>query len=261
MNSKGGGKTVQTQQTSEPWPAQQPYLRDVFAKGNSLHGQGPMQYYPGQTVAAQSPYTQQGLQQLAGSSTDPNSLTNLGRTEFGNTIRGDYLNADTNPYLKGAVDTALGDVQGRVSGTFGRGGGNNYGSSAHQEWLGKNLADTALPIYAQNYQTERGRQMQAAQMAPGMDTAASAGLLQAGGMQDTYQQALINADKAKHDFGQMAPWDALQRYQGSITGQYGGTQTGTQPYYPADPFANALGLGIGGLGLYGMGKDFGLWGS
>jgi len=127
--------------------------------------------------------------------------------------------------------------------------------------MGKNLADTALPYYMQNYNTERGRQMQAAQMAPGMDTAASAGLLQAGGMQDTYQQALINADKAKHDFGQMAPWDALQRYQGSLTGQYGGTQTGTQPYYPADPFANALGLGIGGLGLYGMGKDLKLWSS
>lgn len=220
-----------------------------------------MSYFPGRTVAEQSPYTQAGLQQLAGSSTDPSSATNLGRRQYADTIRGDYLSADSNPYLKGTVDRALGDVQARVGSTFGRGGGNNYGSSAHQEWLGRTMAQEALPIYAQNYQTERGRQLGAAQDAPRMDAAATAPLIQAGGMQDIYQQSLINAEKARHDFGQMSPWDALQRYQGSLTGQYGGTTSGTQPYTPSNPYLNALGIGMGALGMYGMGKDFGFWGA
>lgn len=92
-----------------------------------------------------------------------NPLIPQSQAEMSKTIAGDYLNADTNPYLKGTVDRALGDVQTRVNAQFAN---NNFGSSGHQEWLGRNLAETALPIYNQNYQQERNRQFGATTAAP-----------------------------------------------------------------------------------------------
>lgn len=258
--SKGKGETVKTETNSAPWAQVQPYLQNLFSSAQGLYNRGPMQYFPGNTVADQSPYTQQSIEKMAGTSTDPNSLTNQGAAQFGNTIRGDYLNPESNPYLEATVNKALGQARGQVNATFGRGGGNNFGSSAHEETLGRTMADTALPYYMQNYDTERGRQMQASQLAPGVDMSKTAGLGAAGAATDAYQQKQIDANKARFDFNQMSPWDALQRYQGGITGQYGGTQTATQPYYPSNPFANILGGAAGAMGIFGMGKDFGWWG-
>lgn len=218
MGSKGGGETVQTssQTNSDPWAAQQPYLRDLFSRAQQMYSNP-------------SPYLAQANQARVAEA-GPNSLTGQAAGEFGKTISGDYLNADTNPYLKGAVDNAMNQVQSRVSGLYGARGGNNYGSSAHQEWLGRSLADTALPIYAQNYATERGRQLNAAQLAPALSGA-----------------RIGNLDTAAN-----SPWDQLQRYQQSIGGNYGGTSStvGTQPYNPGNPLADLLGLGLGGAGLW-----------
>ncbi len=55
----GGGGTQKTR--TEPWRGQQPYLQDVFKEAYELYGQGPQQYYPGQTVAGFDPVTQQAL--------------------------------------------------------------------------------------------------------------------------------------------------------------------------------------------------------
>jgi hypothetical protein len=239
-NNKPKGSS-QSQTSSEPWGAQQPYLQDIFQRAQGLSG--------GSTVGQQSPYTQQAIQRLAGTAA-PGSITNQSLGEWGKTINGDYLSADSNPYLKGAVDKALGEVQGRVNSQFGVHGGNNFGSSGHQEWLGRNLAETALPIYAQNYQQERGRQLNAAQLGPTMDTAGVAGLQQAGGITDAYQQALVDS-----------PWNALQRYQGLVTGNYGGQGTANTPYFGSSAALGALGGGMAGMGIYSQGKQAGLWGA
>ena len=53
----GGGSQDQTTRT-EPWSGQQPYLRDIFGQAQQLYGQGPQQYFPGQTVAPFSPQQQ-----------------------------------------------------------------------------------------------------------------------------------------------------------------------------------------------------------
>lgn len=223
-----------------------------------MYGQGPLTYYPGRTVAPQSLATLNALNTQERRAQSPDSLTAQARDLDRHTLQGDFLYADSNPYLKGAVDRSLGDIQGRVAGIFGRGGGNNYGSSAHQEWLANNLAAQALPIYAQNYKDERQKQLFAQQQAPSLDVADINQLSAVGSVRDAYEQALINAEKQRYDFGQLAPWDALQRYGTSITGNYGSTQQ--QPYYPANPYMNALGMGLGAMGIYGMGQQSGLWG-
>lgn len=258
-SQSGKGGSVQTSQDTNPWERQVPYLTNLYQIGQSLYGKG-LQYYPGQTVASQSPQTLEALNRQSERALSGNSLTERGQQEFGKTIAGDYLKPESNPYLQSALNNAYNDVQSRVAGTFGTKGGNNYGSSAHQEWLGRSLTEAASPILNQNYQTERTRQLNAAQIAPSMAYADVAPLAQAGSQQDAYSQSLIDAAKAKYDYNQNAPWDALAKYQGAITGNYGGSSTTNQPYFPANPYLNALGAGIGGVGLYNQGKQAGLWG-
>lgn len=57
--AKGGGSTQV--QTSEPWAAQQPFLRDIYNQAQQLFRQGPQEYFPGSTVAGFSPETQTAL--------------------------------------------------------------------------------------------------------------------------------------------------------------------------------------------------------
>jgi hypothetical protein len=70
------------------------------------------------------------------------------------------------------------------------------------------------------------------------------------GTADIQQLALLGSQMDARKQAEMdAPFSTLQRYQSLISGQPGGTQTGQTPYF-TNPFANALGLGLGGVGLY-----------
>jgi hypothetical protein len=223
--AKGGGKTVQTSQTSSPWATQVPYLEKLFKGAEGLYGQN--------TVAAQSPYTQQAIQQRAAEA-GPGSLTGQAQGQISDTLAGKYAN----PYSSAALGDMLDMAKARTNAQF---GGDNYGNSAHQEWLSRNMTTAAAPYASQLFENERGRQMQAAQMAPGISDAGLGQLQQAGQMQDVYAQRQTDS-----------PWEALQRYQGLTAGNYGGTTTGTQPYQQSNPFADILGTALGGAGLYRM---------
>jgi hypothetical protein len=92
--------------------------------------------------------------------------------EMMKTIKGDYLRPESNPYLKDTVNDALGQVQSRFNSQYMnmQGGGDNMLNSGFQEGLVRNLSATALPMYNQNYQTERNRQFGAATTAPDYTT-------------------------------------------------------------------------------------------
>lgn len=230
--SKGGGKQQTATQTNDPWRGQQPYLQDLFGQARGLYYGGNAPTPTGVNAPSYSgPFSgliNKALGQVYtpsfGSSPVPqqsvNPLYGMAEREFGKTISGDYMRPDTNPYLRDTVNLALDQTRSKVNSQF---GGNNFGSSAHQEWLAKNLANTALPIYAQNYDTERGRQLAAAGGAPNIAEAA--------------------AD---------APWQNLRRYQSIVGGSgYGGTSQTSQPLYK-NSLANAAGLGLGGYAVAGL---------
>ena len=208
---------METRQDTSPWAGQQPYLMNLFNRAESLYGRP--------TVAAQSPFTQQAIRARA-EEAGPNSLTGQAQDQFRKTIAGDY----TNPYAKAALGDVLDMARSKINSQF---QGDNYGNSAHQEWLGRGLVTAAAPVAAQMYDTERGRQLSAAQAAPVLSEAGLSQLQQAGAMQDTYQQRLTDD-----------PWTALQRYQGAVAGNYGSNTVGTQPYQQSNPYLNAAGLGL-----------------
>lgn len=214
----GGGGSTTTVQKSDPWKGAQPYLRDLF-------GRAQQQSFAPQ-LGAQSPYTQQAIQAQASSAQDPNGLVGMAQGELGRTIRGDYMSIDNNPAAQAAMNAARRGVNSQFS-------GDNYGSSAHQEWLGRGLTEAASPFLAQ----ERQNQLSAINAAPGLQMANINQLAGAGAAQDARSQAEVDA-----------PNTALARYQQLISGQGGGTTSASQPYF-TNPAASALGGALGGYGL------------
>lgn len=204
------------------------------------------------------------------------------------TLGGGYLDVGSNPYLRDAVQQGLDQTASTINSQFNT--GDNYGGSAHQEWLGRGLADRALPIYANAYQQERQNQLGAAtpylgaanqlsnlqqqsaqqimgsklgayqagaiganteqkgrqlglmgaSMLPGLENVNIQPLLQAGQMQEGYARGPYESD-----------WENLRNYS-SLLGPHGwqGGQSSSQKPYFTNPLASAIGLGLGGLGLY-----------
>lgn len=101
------------------------------------------------------------------------NLTNSGDRLIGesqnlvsDTLRGDYLNPDTNPYLQQTFNRAADLTQGRLDTQF-SGAGRNLGASYPAR--SEELQTLASNIFGGNYQAERGRQDAAVTSAQGLD--------------------------------------------------------------------------------------------
>lgn len=223
--SQGG--STQTAQTQDPWSGVQSYLRDLFSRGQGLLGQ------PG--IGPQSPYTMSAIQQQAQLAQDPNSLVAQAQKGLGQTIAGDYLDPSKNPYLASTAQQAIDQATRSVSGRF---SGENYGSAANREWMTRSATEAASPYYFGAYNQERQNQLNAMQLAPGLQFANIPQLYQAGQMQEARGQAELDA-----------PWTQLARYRGLLTGTPGGTTTTNQPYF-TNPWASALGGAAAGASIY-----------
>lgn len=246
-----GGSTQTTVQKADPPAYVQPYAQGALRWANELAIQ-PYQPYGGQRIAPLNQQQNQGLDLTEQRALAGSPVQNAAKTNLTDTLNGRYLNADTNPYLKGTVDRALGDVQTRVNSQF---SGNNFGSTAHQEWLGSQLADTALPIYAQNYNNERQRQMQANLFAPQAAQSDYADLQALLGVGDVRQQnSQQNLDFLYDQFlqQQQHPYNQLRFFSDIIQGSPGSQTTSTGPNpYQTNRAASAIGGAAAGAGLGG----------
>lgn len=252
MSGSSGGGTTTTK--TEPPDYVKPYSVDYL---NQAAGVANLPYtpYSGARIADFTPE-----QNLGFGMTTANALGSYQGGQDANrtlddTINGKYLTADSNPYLKGAVDQALGGVQGQVNSQF---SGNNYGSSAHEQWLGQNLANTALPIYAQNYQNERQNQLNASQYAGGLSNTNISNLLGVGAQQQGLNQNLNDLAYNEYQTAAGYPYQQINTMQGALGTSSGyGNQTGPNPYQ-----TNGLGSALGGAAAgAGLGMNFGPYGA
>lgn len=230
-----GATTVQNVQNSEPWKGIQPYLTDLFGRSQALANQGT-------GLAPQSQETQQAQGLLYNRATAGSPMTGAAQNLGMGLLGGQYLDPYQNPHFKPALDQTLGDIQSRINSQF---RGSNYGSSAHQEWLGKGLMGAAAPALSQAFQANQDRQYGALGMAPqlaGMDYGDIGVLQQLGAQKDARAQAQLDA-----------PWQNLQRYQSGIfpVAGIGGQSSGStqQPYYQNNTMGT-LGAAASGLGAY-----------
>lgn len=292
----GGSKQIGTQTiTQEPADYIKPYLDFGFSEAKDLYNT-PMDYYPGQTFTDFSGTTLDALDAIENRARQGNPLVGDASDFFGaaiggnflnpatdyfsnvsggdfsgstgynmllDTARGDFLNKE-NPYLDAALQPAIDRVQSQ----FARGG--RLGSGANTAAITNALA----PVYAQNFENERARQIaaqtalggvqdraasalgnlaqtdfanrfKAAQLAPTMaaqDYADLAQLLNVGSAYDKKANEALMSDIARFNFFQSEPQDRLANFMSMIKGG----QVGTQKSFPI--YGNPLGETIGNIG-------------
>ena len=96
----------------------------------------------------------------------PNELNTNASHLVNNTLQGDYLNPDSNPYLQGTFNRAADLTRGRLDSEF-AGAGRNLGAALPAR--SEELQTLASNIYGGNYQAERDRQQSALGQAQGFD--------------------------------------------------------------------------------------------
>lgn len=196
-----GGSTKTTQQQSsvtDPWkPTQQP-LNDIIGKlsptiGNtglnstessaldqlSLNAQQGNPY-AGQIGSLATDLLGGGINRTAGAQGAYDSL-NTRLTPFAN---GDFVNPQSNPALQGYLDTITNDIQNRVNSQFAAAGRDLSGANTGA--MSRGIAEGVAPTLLNAYNTERDRQLGAA------NTLYSAGNQTTGLLSGLDQQALAN---------------------------------------------------------------------
>lgn len=246
MGTSGG----QTQTSTTKLPSwAEPYAHSAI-KWSRREAMKPFNAFEGQRFADLNADQMQGLDMTRQRALAGSPVMNEANRNLEATLRGDYLSPDSNPYLQNTVNQALGDVTSKVNSQF---AGNNYGGTAHQEWLGRNLAETALPIYNQNYQQERGRQMQANLFAPQAaqsDYADLQALLGVGDVLQGQEQQGLDFGYQQFQQEQAYPQQQLDAYLRAIYGYPGSETTAPNPYQ-SNKAASAIGGAAAGAGLGG----------
>ena len=159
----------------------------------------------------------------------PGNLMEQGAGVLGNTIGGQYLDINNNPYLQQIMRQAASGTAAQFE------GGSRYGSGVQQQAILNTLGQLGY----QNYAAERANQLQAAGAAP------------------TYEQSPY----ALYASQVGAPFELARQYQGILgqVGQAGVQGYQTSPYY-TNPALQAIGA-LGSLGTAGLAaKQAGLFG-
>jgi len=266
MNSGGGGNTT-TVQKADPWEGQQPYLKDIYAQTGGLYGSG-MGYtpYSGPRVAGLSDIQRQGMETGYQNILSGNTPAQAAGGMLNKTLQGDYLGG-ANPYLDQVFATSAQNVTDQFNRnilpsikTAGVQSG-MYDSSRQgiAEGLAageaqKNLAQLSANIYAPAYESERGRQIQAATLAPSLSNWDAQQLMGLGGIEQDMTQRELDAMQQYWNEYQQAPWSRLGSYttnvmgMGSPGGTTSTTQEGAGGFSPTGMLGGAaLGAGVGGM--------------
>ena len=278
---KGGGSSTTTVQKADPWEGQQPYLTEIFQEAQKLYNNGGLapDYYPGQTVAGQSQWTQDALKMQADRAQNGSPLIDNASNAMNNITTGqaladnqglntlNQLSQEDNPYVDELYNRANSQVQADLDGNFNRAG--RYGSGAHEAAAADAANNLAAQMYSslwdkradaaaqagQLYNTGVGQQVAASQTGQQLANQAytdAAALSEAGGMMDDYNQQLINADIDRYNYEQQQALLALQNYNNLIQGNYGGTSTTTGQQSGGSTVGNVLGGGLSGAGIGSM---------
>ena len=225
----GGGGSSQT--SNELDPNVVPYVKDALSEQQNLYRQGAPEYYGGQTYLSPNAQQQGAINQMTANANVNNPMLQNATNLNNQMIQGDFL--QNNPNFDAVMNTAgrkATDVynnamtntnsQASMSG--------RYGSDAHARMasnnssnLAQSLADTAGQYAYQNYANERGNQINAmnnaGQIADNQNIGAQ-NLMNAGNAQAGFNQTALDADIARHDYGQNAQSQHLANYTNAVWG-------------------------------------------
>ncbi|TEA78638.1 hypothetical protein [Allopusillimonas ginsengisoli] len=296
MAGGGGPKNVTQTTKQEVSPQLAPYLAPFMQQASSV-AMRPYESYGGDRIAGFTPDQQAGFQMARDQAQLGQKGIAGAMGGLNDTISGQYLNRDPgtnallgmdNPYLQSAIDSAQGDVKrqfensvfNNTDATMARAGA--FGGSAWQQAQSENarqmsnelgrvsndmrMADYGLQAQLGEsdlnrrqgaFDSERGRQLAAAGMMPGLNAAGyqnSQALLGIGGAQQAMNQGGLDVkyndwlNKQNYPNQQLdVMGNAIRTLMGG-----GGTQTSTAPNpNQTNSIAGALGGALGGASLGG----------
>ncbi len=254
--------TNEQKQERSPWaPAQEGLQFGLDQARGVYNNRVNQEFFPGQTFADFAPETNQALDATAARATGGSPVVGAAQNNLKGTLEGAFM-AQGNPYMENLRSRITADVMPGINATFSRAG--RTGSNAHGYGLARGLGDAFAPIEYQNYEAERGRQMQAASMAPSLanyDYQDLAMLRGVGAEREAQEGRQISEDMARYDFDQNRDARALQEYMGTVlpVSQTGGTSTSTTTQSSQQsPWQTALGAGlIGSKPVYWWGANDG----
>lgn len=265
---------ITTTGTTAPWAAQQPYLTQGFqAAQNEFLTREPgengrwvgngLEWYSDpndptntSTVSPMGFGTRRQIRNITNLANNRNIL-NPAERYAAQAIRGNYLTADTNPYLEDMVSAASQAAREQftnetipgLSSAFGMSGRtgspgmmNAYNSAA--AGYGRGVSDIATRLYGTAYENERQRQQEMAMFAPDLlqaRTGMYSSALEAQQLRDEQAQRELTDRVNRFNFLQKAPGEAIANYMRNVSGSYGGQETKQQPYFEPSTSSQVLG--------------------
>lgn len=247
--SSGGSKGTSTQvvqQNADPWGPQQPYLTYGFGQARNLYNKGGPQAFPNATYVPFSPQTEQAMGLQWNRALQGSPVLNEARGLTYDTLRGDYLTPDSNPYLKDYFQQGLEQSLPSLNATFSNAG--RTGAEAQSQGLADTYGALGRDIYGGAYENERQRQMQSMLFAPQLAEADYSDIgraMQVGQMVEGKAGEALQDRINRFTFNQERPYANLDRYLASVSGNFGqsgsSNTTSNQPTY-----SNPLGQAAGG---------------
>lgn len=263
----GGAGSNKSSTETNPWAKQQPYLEYLFGEGKRLYEGGGPQYYPGQTLAGQSPATgqaQENLWQTATGAGQQQANAAGQASLFGLT---GAIDVNNNPFLQEAIKSAQRPLINQATdagGVFssirsGAGADGQYGSSRQglaeglaYDRLNQQLGDISKTMSSEGYAQGLEAQGRALALMPStMSTIAQpAGWMDSIGQQQwSWNQNLIDDAMMRYNYGQNAPYANLAQLQNYIQGSYGMSGQTQMPGPRNSPLLGGLGGASAGAGL------------
>lgn len=237
-----GNNNETTQKTSvSPWAPIQPYLTGAFEDAAANYGKGAPGYYPGSTVADMSNQSKTAYDLMTNRALNGNPLMGQAGGELSKILGGGYLDPNNNPGFQGAVNAAIrpvadafrDNVMPGIDSNFSANGRYNSGlqGEAYRDAntdFARAIGDITSNMAFNNYGMERGNMMTALGMAPGFaaNDYKDIGMLgMAGQGLEGYDQAKIDAEKARYDYNANKDMNWIQNYIGLLGGVPGASST------------------------------------
>lgn len=242
-----GGQTSTSQQTTTPDPKLTAANHFGFDQAKQLYNSSSPAYYPGSTVANQSPTTQAGNQgaiarAINGSPTNAAANGYLQRTLSPGFAM--QQNANQGALNKSIFDAVNPNVESQMS------LGGRYGSPTMGSEIARQTADAIAPSMYGQYQANQQLQQGAASMAPNQanqDWTDIGQLQQTGAGQDQFAQNQVNSNVNHWNYNQNLNQNKLAQYMGLVNGANVGTTGTTTQTQPGGGIMGILGGLAGGL--------------
>lgn len=263
--NRGGGGT--TTSSADPWSPTIPYLNELLAGIQRQAGTPAPYTSPDQMVAPLTPEQQQGAGMVTQGAQSAQALTGEAGQAILPFLRGQYMNADANPYLQQAIQAAIRPVTQNFQENVlpGISSGFSVGTDAYdqsREGIARGIAsrsyldtvgDISSRMQNRGYETGLEATSGAIGRVPGLVSAATApGQAQwnIGALLQAQDQNVANAPGVYDQFlRERAAWPANIYTQ---IGQIGRQGTQVAPTAQTNPWLSGIGGAILGRQIYNM---------